>query len=116
MPAPKLSADPPKPAPRPTKKRLALRDQYQDEIDELRREANDKAKLLKEIDAELFAYVRQQGDAIRCVKTCGYELAIVSVPKSVAWAAEFVKACGQAAAEKVRRSTKLQAKLEVRKL
>lgn len=73
------------------KKDLEQRLSLKTKIDALRREANDLAKQLAKLDADIFAYVEAKADKSRSLVRSGFRLAIETAKKSVSWKSLFAE-------------------------
>jgi hypothetical protein len=76
--------------PKPTRDELSEYFPRDQKIGELRREANDLAKLQRGTESKSLAYVRENGGAEKVAIVCGYRLMIETVNEAVKWEESFL--------------------------
>lgn len=86
---------------KPTLAQLDQWSQREQQIAELRRQANALAKVQTELEGKILPYVEEHGGKARCLTVGAYTLLVEMKKASVQWKPEFVKVAGDGAAQAI---------------
>lgn len=99
----KAGDQPPVPSERKAAQLCVEWSDLEQERNKLAAQARDRGKRQKEIKQELARFVDANKDGkIRSVALAKWRIEITQVKNSISWIAEFTKACGQAAVDKLK--------------